>query len=163
MLDYSASDNTFRFWDDNGTEYNNGDDEWATRRNSDFSSLRLLNKAGRAIGIYRLQVLARIGVIRASRIGQQQSLRTRFDTWRHMVEANLYGARANEHTFRLKSCYTEQRDTYKDLLGEVGTGLQHQHNTQSYGLHGEVGILMPSEILSNVFSMHQERLLRATD
>ena len=56
LLDYSASDNTFRFWDDNGTEYNNGDDEWATRRNSDFSSLRLLNKVGRTIGAYRLQV-----------------------------------------------------------------------------------------------------------
>ena len=161
LLDYSASDNTFRFWDDNGTEYNNQDDEWATRRNSDFSSLRLLNKVGRAIGTYRLQVHSTLDWSHKGLpgLGNNQSLSTRFDTWRHMVEANLYGARASGHTFRLKSYYTEQRDTYKDLLGEVGTGLQHQHNaTQSYGLHGEVGILMPSEILSNVFaSIHQER------
>ena len=105
LLDYSASDNTFRFWDDNGTEYNNGDDEWATRRNSDFSPLRLLNKVGRTIGTYRLQMHSTLDWSHKGLpgLGNNQSLQTRFDTWRHMVEANLYGARASGHTFRLKS------------------------------------------------------------
>ena len=34
LVDFSASDNDFRFLDDNGTEYNLSDDEWATRRKS---------------------------------------------------------------------------------------------------------------------------------
>lgn len=161
LAGYSASDNTFYFWDDNGTEYNDQDDEWATRRNSDFSALRLLNKMGREIGTHHLQVHSTLDWSHKGipGLGNNQSLHTRFDTWRHMIEANFYGTRANGHTFRFKSYYAEQRDTYKDLLGEVGIGIQHQHDaTQRYGMRGEFGALMPFDIFSHVFAnVRQER------
>ena len=161
LANYSASDNTFRFWDDNGTEYNTQDDEWATRRNSDFSALRLLNKMGRMVSNNHLQVHSTLDWSHKGipGLGNNQSLYTRFDTWRHMIEANFYGMRAGGHTFRLKSYYTEQRNTYKDLLGEVGTGIQHQNDTtQRYGMRGEFGALMPLDILGNVFAnVFQER------
>ncbi|MFC1526931.1 TonB-dependent receptor plug domain-containing protein, partial [Candidatus Latescibacterota bacterium] len=56
LVDYEGSDNDFRFWDDNGTEYNPADDEWAERANSDFRSVRSLLKADRTWGSGHLQL-----------------------------------------------------------------------------------------------------------
>ena len=50
LVNYRASRNDFRFWDDNGTEYNAQDDGWARRLNSDFRGLRGLAKIGRSLG-----------------------------------------------------------------------------------------------------------------
>lgn len=155
LVNYSASANTFRFWDDNGTEYNVADDEWATRLNSDFSALRLMSKVGRPFGARQLQVHAIFDLSNRGipGLGNNQSLHTRFDTWSHIAEANFYGPHAHSGTFRLKAYRADQRDTYKDLLGEVGTGLQHQRNaTRSYGLRGELSALLPYISLVNTFA-----------
>lgn len=155
LADYRASDNTFRFWDDNGTEYNAEDDEWATRRNSDFAALRILSKAGRLLGAHRLQIHSTLDWSHKGipGLGNNQSLHTRFDTWRHIAEVNFYGPHTRGGSMRLKSYYSEQRDTYKDLLGEVGTGQQHQRNaTRSVGLRGEWNVLWHRDMLANAFA-----------
>jgi len=43
-VDYSHSDNNFSFRDDNGTLYNEDDDEWAERTNNQFTSLNVLSR-----------------------------------------------------------------------------------------------------------------------
>jgi outer membrane cobalamin receptor len=162
LLDYSSSDNTFRFWDDNGTEYNAGDDGWAKRLNSDFRSLRALFKLGRPVGktgASRLQVHSTFDLSHKGipGIGNNQSLHTRFDTWRHIAEANLYGPRG-KGAYRLKAYHSIERDVYKDLRGEVGTGAQHQRNTtRSTGLRGELNFLLRKQRLATFFSDAQEQ------
>ncbi len=162
LLDYNRSDNTFRFWDDNGTEYNARDDAWAKRLNSDFNSLRALFKLGRPIGktgASRLQLHSTFDLSHKGipGLGNNQSLHTRFDTWRHIAEANLYGPRGIG-AYRLKAYYSIERDTYKDLRGEVGTGVQYQRNTtRSTGLRGELNFLLPRQWLSTLFATGEEQ------
>ena len=155
LADYRASRNDFRFLDDNGTEYNARDDAWARRLNSDFRSLRGLAKIGRSLGSSRLQVNNTLDLIYKGipGIGNNQSLHTRFDTWRHIAEAALFGPLGfGRAGYRLKAQHSLQQDEYRDRRGEVGLGRQHDRNlTQGYGLRGEVNILLPAKSLLTGF------------
>jgi len=132
VVDYSRSDNDFRFLDDNGTEYNTGDDEWAKRRNSDFGAVRLLLRSARHLGASRLQLSHTQDISHRGLpgIGNYQSLQTRLDTRRGISEANLFGPLSQGRAgYRLKLFRSAERVEYKDLLGEVGIGTQHDRNT----------------------------------
>ena len=155
LVDYRASRNDFRFRDDNGTEYNDRDDSWARRLNSDFRGLRGLGKIGKPIGASRLQIhntfdLSRKGI---PGIGNNQSLHTRFDTWRHIAEAALFGPLAGGLAgYRLKAHHSLSGEEYRDVRGEVGLGRQHDRNTtSSLGLRGEVNTLLPGRSLLTAF------------
>ena len=156
LVDYSASRNDFRFRDDNGTEYNAGDDAWARRLNSDYRGLRALAKAGRGLGSGRLQVHNTLDLVRKGipGLGNNQALRTRYDTWRHIVEASLFGPLGRGGAgYRLQAHHSSTRDEYRDLLGEVGLGRQHDRNlTRSLGLRGEVNALLPGRSLVTAFA-----------
>ncbi len=157
LVDYSASANTFRFWDDNGTEYNANDDGWAKRLNSDFASLRTLFKVGRPLGASRLQIHGTFDLNHKGipGLGNNQSLNTRYNTRRQLGEATLYGPLlAGRGGYRLKAYHTTTRDEYKDLRGEVGVGVQHQRNsTRAYGLRGELNSLWYDKVLLSVFAV----------
>ena len=155
LVNYRASRNDFRFWDDNGTEYNAQDDGWARRLNSDFRGLRGLAKIGRYLGASRLQVhntfdLSHKGI---PGLGNNQSLHTRYDTWRHVAEAALFGPLGHSRAgYRLKAHHSREKDEYRDRRGEVGLGRQHDRNiTQSLGLRGEVNALLPGQSLLTAF------------
>ncbi len=155
LVDFRASRNDFRFRDDNGTEYNDGDDGWARRLNSDFRGLRGLAKIGRPLGAGRLQVhntfdLSRKGI---PGIGNNQSLHTRFGTWRHIVEAALFGPLSRGRAgYRLKAHHSWSQEEYRDLRGEVGLGRQNDRNTTgSLGIRGEVNALIPHRSLVTAF------------
>ena len=155
LLNYRASRNDFRFWDDNGTEYNAQDDGWARRLNSDFRGLRGLAKIGRSLGASRLQIhntfdLSYKGI---PGIGNNQSLHTRYDTWRHIAEVALFGPLGHSRAgYRLKAHHSREKDEYRDRRGEVGIGRQHDRNiTQSLGLRGEVNALLPDQSLLTTF------------
>ena len=155
FANYTASRNDFRFLDDNGTEYNHEDDAWARRLNSDFRSLRSLAKIGRSLGSSSLQInntldLAYKGI---PGIGNNQSLHTRFGTWRHIAEAALFGPLGFDRAgYRVKGHHSLQQDEYRDRRGEVGLGRQHDRNlTRGYGLRGEVNILLPARSLLTGF------------
>ena len=156
LVDYRESRNDFRFRDDNGTEYNDGDDGWARRLNSDFRGLRGLAKIGRPLGASRLQIhntfdLSRKGI---PGIGNNQSLHTRFGTWRHIAEAALFGPLARGRAgYRLKAHHTLSEEEYRDLHGEVGVGRQHDRNTtRNLGLRGELNSLLPGGALITAFA-----------
>ena len=155
LVNYRASRNDFRFWDDNGTEYNAQDDGWARRLNSDFRGLRGLAKIGRSLGASRLQIhntfdLSYKGI---PGIGNNQSLHTRYDTWRHIAEAALFGPLGHSRAgYRLKAHLSREKDEYRDRRGEVGLGRQHDRNiTQGLGLRGEVNALLPDQSLLTAF------------
>ncbi len=155
LVNYRASRNDFRFWDDNGTEYNAQDDGWARRLNSDFRSLRSLAKIGRSLGASRLHIhntfdLSYKGI---PGIGNNQSLHTRYDTWRHIAEAVLFGPLGHSRAgYRLRAYHSREKDEYRDRRGEVGLGRQHDRNiTQSLGLRSEVNALLPGRSLLTAF------------
>ena len=155
LVNYRVSRNDFRFWDDNGTEYNAQDDGWARRLNSDFRGLRGLSKIGRNLGASRLQVhsifdLSSKGV---PGLGNNQSRHTRYDTWRHIAEAVLFGPLGHGRAgYRLKAHHAREKDEYRDRRGEVGLGRQHDRNiTESLGLRGEVNALLPGQSLLTAF------------
>ena len=154
LVDYSRSDNDFRFWDDNGTEYNQTDDEWSKRRNSDFGAVRLLLRAARHVGGTRMQLSHTQDVSHRGLpgIGNFQALKTRFDTRRGISEANIFGPLADGRAgYRLKLYRSTERMEYKDPLGEVGVGLQHDRNTTTgTGLRVE-GNLLLGPLLATLF------------
>ncbi len=156
LVDYRASRNDFRFRDDNGTEYNDRDDGWARRLNSDFRGLRGLAKIGRPLGAGRLQIHSTFDLSRKGipGIGNNQSLHTRFGTWRHIAEAGLFGPLARGRAgYRLKAHHTLSGEEYRDLHGEVGVGRQHDRNTtRSLGLRGELNSLLPGRSLLTAFA-----------
>lgn len=152
LMEYAASRNDFRFWDDNGTEYNAADDEWAARVNSDFLSFRGLGKLGWEWGETRLQVhnsfdLKHQGI---PGIGNYQADRVRSDLWRNATEMEVFGmlSRAGYAGYRLGAYHLFEEDEYKDPDGEVGTGTQHDRNaTRGMGLRGELSALLPGGLL----------------
>ena len=167
LVNYQASRNDFRFWDDNGTEYNSQDDGWARRLNSDFRGLRGLAKIGRSLGASRLQIhntfdLSYKGI---PGLGNNQSLHTRYDTWRHIAEAVLFGPLGYGRAgYRLKAHHSREKDEYQDRRGEVGLGRQHDRNvTQSLGLRGEVNALLPGQSLLTAFVAARREIFAPED
>lgn len=155
LLNYRASRNDFRFWDDNGTEYNAQDDGWARRLNSDFRGLRGLAKIGRSVGASRLHIHNTVDLSYKGipGLGNNQSLHTRYDTWRHIAEAALFGPLGHSRAgYRLKAHHSRQKDEYQDRRGEVGLGRQHDRNiTHSVGLRGAANALLPGQSLLSAF------------
>ena len=157
LVDYSSSDNDFEFLDDNGTEYNAADDERVARANSDFGSLRVLVKAARPWGEGKLLAHNTLDVSHKGipGLGNFQSLHTRFDTWRSATELEAFGAlsASGRSAYRLSVHHVLQQEDYKDLLGEVGTGTQHNRQiTRTLGFRGEVSALLPHEGLATTFA-----------
>jgi outer membrane cobalamin receptor len=161
LVDFSHSDNNFRFWDDNGTEYNPADDEWSTRRNSDFSALRVLLRAARHVGTARLQLSHTQDVSHRGLpgIGNFQALETRLDTRRGISEANLFGPfAAGRAGYRMKAYQSTERVEYRDLLGEVGIGTQHDRNTtRGSGLRAEGNLLLGPTLATLFAGLRHER------
>jgi iron complex outermembrane receptor protein len=160
LLDYSASRNDFGFLDDNGTEFNASDDQWTRRRNSDFDSWRGLVKAARSWDLYRLHLHSVFDLSHRGLpgLGNHQALHTRYDTWRHLAEAELHGpfGPGGRTGFRVSAFHLLQQGQYRDLLGEVGTGTQHERqNTRSVGLRTELSALLPHESLLTAFALLQ--------
>ena len=155
LFDYRASRNDFRFWNDNGTEYNAQDDGWERRLNSDFRGLRGLAKIGRNAGDGRLQIHSTFDLSHKGipGIGNNQSLHTRYHHWRHIAEAALFGALDHGRAgYRIKARHSREKDEYRDQRGEVGLGRQHDRNiTQSLSLRGELNTLLPGRSLLTTF------------
>ena len=156
LVDYGAADNDFRFWDDNGTEYNAADDEWATRENSDYLSFRGMAKASRRLSSRRLQLHNIVDVSHHGipGIGNYQSKHTRYNTWRNLTEAELSGTlREGNSAYRFSGYHAVKVGEYRDPLGEVGVGSAHERNTtRSIGLRAEGHVVLPAQALLTAHS-----------
>jgi len=167
LAEYQKSGNMFRYWDDNGTPYNNSDDGWAKRINSDFKSFHALAKAHwpyatRDINIYTTLNLNHKGI---PGIGPNPSQHARFNTWRNITEATLTGRWGKKkNIYRLKAHSIVEESTFKDSLGEVGIDMQNMHNRmQSYAIIGESTIALPLNTVMNVFTSQKKTLFTPND
>ena len=166
LADYRAADNDFRFWDDNGTEYNPADDEWARRANSDFLSCRGLAKVSRRLGTRsaHLHTIVDVSQRGIPGIGNYQSLHTRYDTWRSITEAELAGPIGGNSAYRITGYHTLEVGEYEDPLGEVGIGSAHDRNTtRSVGLKTEGHALLPARALLTGYSAMRRETFRPED
>ena len=162
LVDYSGSDNDFRFLDDNGTpDFNLADDEWATRRNSDFTAVRVMVRAARHVGDSRLQLFHTQDVSHRGvpGIGNFQALHTRFETRRGVSQFNLFGPLVDGRAgYRLKAYRSVEQTDYKDLLDEVGVGIQHDRNrTTARGLRVEGNVLFGRLLATTFGGVRRER------
>ncbi|MEW6755775.1 MAG: TonB-dependent receptor [Candidatus Latescibacterota bacterium] len=162
LADYGESRNDFRFLDDNGTEYNAADDEWTRRINSGFRSLRGLAKAeyegaGVRLRLHTTQLVKGQGI---PGIGNYQATHVQSDLWRSVTEAEAAGllAASGHWGYRLGLCQLLQREEYRDLYDEVGTGTQHDQNTTaSTGLRAQVsGLLVGGTLLTAEAGLRRE-------
>ena len=162
LLDYGASENDFRFLDDNGTEYNTNDDQRTRRRNSDFAGLRALGKVQRDWRGHRLQAYATFDLNHRGipGISNNQSLHTRYDTRRQATELEVFGPLFTKTGYRLKAYRLAQVGEYKNPRGEVGAGTQHNRNTVgSLGVRGELNTLLPKSALLTSFAETRRQTL----
>jgi outer membrane cobalamin receptor len=144
--EYSESRNNFTFIDDNGTEYNLNDDAQVKRANSDFHSFRALAKAERPLNTnhrLRLQNTFDLSHKGSPGIGNFQSEHARYDSWRHLAEAQAFGLLPSwgRPSYRMSAYYMRETGEYKDLFGEVGAGVEHERNTTlGLGLRAEANV-----------------------
>ncbi|MEE2628999.1 MAG: hypothetical protein VX670_11035, partial [Candidatus Latescibacterota bacterium] len=92
-------------------------------------------------------------------IGNFQALNTRFDTRRGVSELNLFGPLMEGSAgYRLKAYRSVERTDYKDLLGEVGVGTQHDRNrTTAGGLRVEGNMLFGRLLATTFGDVRHER------
>jgi iron complex outermembrane receptor protein len=155
LVGYVGSRNDFRFWDDNGTEYNSGDDEWARRVNDDFHSIRVMAKVEGERGRSRLFAHSSFDLKHQGipGIGNYQLEEVRSDTWRNIVEFGVFGLLSSSgySGYRLQAHHLFQKEEYKDLIGETGSGTRHDRNaTRSLGARGELTLLFPGAFLTTL-------------
>jgi iron complex outermembrane receptor protein len=144
LLEGIGSRNRFAFKDDNGTPYNLADDERATRRNADFSSLRSLLKAEKPWGRNRVRGHHTLDLRHQGipGIGNYQARRVRFDSWQDLGQVEVSGPLSPHSSFEVAAYHSLQQDRYKDPAGEVGTGVQrHRNTTRGGGVQGTAHFL----------------------
>ena len=166
LLDYGASENDFRFLDDNGTEYNANDDQRTSRRNSDFSGLRTLAKVQRDWRGHRLKAYTTFDLNHRGipGISNNQALHTRYDTRRQATEFELFGPLSTSVGYRLQVYRLAQQGVYKNPRGEVGAGTQRERSTiSSLGLRGELNALLSGSALVTVFGSLRRQLFQPED
>ena len=142
VVDYTASDNNFRFLDDNGTEYNANDDAFTERRNSDLLSGSLLAKSRhtltetRSLSLHQTLFWKHQGI---PGLSNNQSTDARFDTFRSLTEAVYEDRSFLGRAFARHALYfTHTGESFRDKLGEVGVGRQdNEDRTRSVGLRSE--------------------------
>lgn len=138
VADYAQSDNDFGFMDDNGTEYNAGDDVWSRRRNNDHRSINLLGKWRRTLGensgltVHETVYWKAQGI---PGISNNQSRNAQLDAFRTMTEITYENRALSKGLSTRQSVYvTHTRERFRDLDGEVGVGRQdNDYRTRTYG------------------------------
>ncbi len=125
---YLASDNDFRFLDDNGTPYNPNDDAVTRRVNSDFASGNLLGKWGyRVHRTWKFYVQEHLywshkGI---PGISSNQSRHARLNTFRSLLEAGMVIPDLKDRfTVRQRIIFSHKGEAFVDRKGEVGIGIQ---------------------------------------
>ncbi len=165
LVEGTGSQNNFSFLDDNGTPYNPRDDEETSRRNSDYTALRTLLKAERPWGSQQVRASHTLDLRHQGipGIGNFQARQVRFDGWQDLSQIELSGPAGGSSGYEIALYHSIEQDTYKDLRGEVGTGVQHHRNTtQGLGAQGALHLLkgaggvvsLSSRIRAERFSPH---------
>jgi outer membrane receptor protein involved in Fe transport len=133
LFNYTESDGDFKFRDDNATPFNPLDDEVSTRRNNDFRSFTVNTKGETTLAGWAITLSDDLFTKDQGVPGQSsnQAQHARFDIWRNVATLRLkrrgFPWAATDVTFQF--AHTWQREDFKDLANEIGTGIQDDENT----------------------------------
>ena len=147
IADFRTSNNDFTFLDDNGTEYNQNDDEHTSRLNNDTSQGSVFAKWQAELTEDQLLTLSESlfwkhhGI---PGISNNQSREVRFNLFRSLTEAvheaNVASGRLSTHNALY---FTNLSESFIDREGEVGTGRQdNDYRTITFGWKGRGRILL---------------------
>ena len=168
-VDYSKSDNSFPFLDDNATPHNPDDDLWTKWQNNEYWSLTLLGKLALDVP-GRMSLWLSGNLYRSDRgipgTASRQSRFARLYTMRDLTEAHVVRATPLWEVLQLDCTVFQGRyvTDYRDLEGEVGLGKQHNHNvTSSYGARVESRVLLQARHLMSLFVRAQQERYSPTD
>ena len=137
--EYLDSDNNFKFWNDNGTEWNPHDDRREKRNNNEIFRRSLLLKGGHDFSDDVRFELTEQYFNQDRRIptwNNYPKATTHLHTERHQVTANFQADNRGPLHLNLSGIafYSWKKELYSDLGGNVGLGRQRDRNkTEKYG------------------------------
>ena len=128
-VDYSYSDNDFRYLDDNGTTYNPDDDEWVSRTNNQFRSTNVFARiASRSPQKIRWDASYGLLLVRNHLPGNStlhaQESSANLQTEQHLLDASVGTQLPWLSEVDLQGYRSFRRDRYDDRFGQVGLGRQ---------------------------------------
>jgi iron complex outermembrane receptor protein len=163
-LNYTGSNNNFKFLDDNGTQYDSSDDVIIRRLNNQFGSFNWVTKLG-----YDLNSNTRISVFHnlldtdkgIPGLGSFQSLHAHFKTreYRTGLELARRAALIPQLDLHWTFHHTYKKEAFEDRLGEIGVGNQDNENiTESYETRLDANYwLGEHQLLNGLLTMKVER------
>ena len=156
--DYLSSDNDFEFVNDNGTEWNTGDDRTENRNNADFDQKNILAKWGYDFSEdLRLDFSNQWFAKDQGLPGWNNSdqVKTSFDTRRNIAALNLIADNVGPYHFNISTRlnYSRQEEDYDDRGGHVGLGEQHSKYITS---HYDAGFFLECLTEDNMLSFISE-------
>lgn len=160
----SASDNDFEFLDDQGTQFNNTDDQTEKRKNNEFRSMNVIGKLEydssptTHIKLHHNYLMTDKGI---PGIGSFQSLNANLRTWEYRtgLEVDHREILHTDADIRLSYNYRMKIEAFEDLHGEIG--LANQDNKNKTTRHkGNVNLeywMGSYQRLSGVWGIQSER------
>ena len=137
--DYSASDNDFEIFNDNGTEYNQDDDRWEDRNNAQYDKANVLVKAGYDLGNgFRLDGMNQFFYKDQGLSSWNNSTKTDASLTTKRNISTLRLSKDNLTSLHLNAAlrldYLWQEEEYDDRHDGIGLGRQlNIYNTDRYG------------------------------
>lgn len=159
---YLASDNDFKFLNDNGTEWNPADDTWEKRHNARFDQGNILGKFG-----YDFTDTLRLSLVNQW-FSKKQGLpswnnnpRTdaSFSTKRNITTLSLFANDIGPLGFHTRTTidYSRKDELYDDSHGQIGLGRQkNKYLTDRYGGEFFMEWLVDWNIMSFMADFHHE-------
>jgi iron complex outermembrane receptor protein len=161
--DCLSSDNNFEFLNNNGTEFNEDDDEWEDRNNASFDQNNVLAKFG-----YDFTEDVRVDVVNQWFSKDQglpgwrnsRTVSTAFDTRRNIATLKLTANNLGQYGFNTSTRldYAWKEEIYDDKGGHIGTGgSQHEkYITKRYGANFFLEWLTEFNMASLMIDMQHE-------
>jgi vitamin B12 transporter len=119
-LGYTGAEGDFDYFNDNGTNLNQTDDETTTRQNNGYDQVDALARLGALAGGARSQWRAQ-GVPGSASV---QSERTSLTTWSQMLDGSAVRPLGGVFTARAGAQALIELQRYRDLEGEIGLASQ---------------------------------------
>jgi iron complex outermembrane receptor protein len=159
---YMASDNDFKFLNDNGTEWNPADDKWEKRNNAQFDQGNVLGKFG-----YDFTDDLRLALVNQW-YSKEQGLPSwnnspqtdaSFSTRRNITTLSLIANDIGPLGFNTRTSidYSHKNELYDDSHGQIGLGRQKsRYITDRYGGEFFIEWLGDWNIMSFMADFHHE-------
>jgi outer membrane cobalamin receptor len=157
--EYLASDNDFRFLNDNGTPFNPADDREERRINADFDRFNLLGKIGRSFGNARLDLVHQ-SFFKDQNLPDWRNTpvtRTNLDTERRLTALRLTADRIGPLNLAFQFDHSRRSEEYDDRLGQIGLGRQHnRYATDRFGGHVFGEIFLGDHLFTALLDLRRE-------